>query len=209
MPNNPTTNSNAGDMEGKRSSGDNIFVSKHEAADITFNDVSKVEATPETYAAIMARHKPNPLGPGYLRLYGLAAVVFLCSTMNGFDASLMASINALPNFTSYFGLPREGNASTGIIFAIFQVGLICGAFFVWMADWYGRKKQMFFGCLGVCAGSVINALSRNIPMLIGSRFVIAFFVTWAHTAAPLYLVEASPAAYRATIAGLYNTFYFV
>lgn len=33
----------------------------------------------------------------------------------------MASINALPSYTSYFNLPREGNASTGIIFSIFQV----------------------------------------------------------------------------------------
>jgi hypothetical protein len=32
----------------------------------------------------------------------------------------MGSINALPNYTSYFGLPENGNASTGIVFAIFQ-----------------------------------------------------------------------------------------
>lgn len=41
--------------------------------------------------------------------------------MPGFDSSLMGSINALPNYTEYFGLPEGGNASTGIIFAIFQV----------------------------------------------------------------------------------------
>jgi hypothetical protein len=33
----------------------------------------------------------------------------------------MGSINALPNYTEYFDLPRGGNASTGIIFSIFQV----------------------------------------------------------------------------------------
>lgn len=36
-----------------------------------------------TYATIMATHKPNPRGPGYIKLYLLSAVVFLCSTMNG------------------------------------------------------------------------------------------------------------------------------
>lgn len=41
----------------------------------------------------------------------------------GFDSSLMGSINALPNYAEYFGLPEHGNASTGIVFAIFQVGL--------------------------------------------------------------------------------------
>jgi hypothetical protein len=32
----------------------------------------------------------------------------------------MGSINALPSYTSYFELPEEGNASTGIVFSIFQ-----------------------------------------------------------------------------------------
>lgn len=46
-------------------------------------------------------------------------------------------------------------------------------------------------------------------MFIGSRFVMAFFVSWATVAAPLYLVETAPAHYRGSIAGLYNTFYHV
>jgi MFS family permease len=90
-----------------------------------------------------------------------------------------------------------------------QIGLMCGALFVWMADWYGRKKHMFFGCIGICAGTVINALSTSVPMFIGSRFVMSFFVAWATIAAPIYLVEIAPAAYRGTVAGLYNTFYYV
>ena len=86
---------------------------------------------------------------------------------------------------------------------------MCGAFFIWMADWYGRKYHMFFGLLGICVGTIINALSTNLGMFIGSRFIIAFFVTFAHAAAPLYLVELAPAHYRGTLAGLYNTFYYV
>jgi MFS family permease len=45
--------------------------------------------------------------------------------------------------------------------------------------------------------------------LIAGRFFLSFFATCAHTAAPLYLVEITPAAYRGTLAGLYNTFYNV
>jgi hypothetical protein len=33
--------------------------------------------------AVMASNKPNPWGPGYKKLYCLAALIFLCSTMNG------------------------------------------------------------------------------------------------------------------------------
>ncbi|KAI1106523.1 general substrate transporter [Jackrogersella minutella] len=176
---------------------------------IALNDVDGLEPSPETYAAIMATHKPNPRGPGYIKLYLLAGMIFLCSTMNGFDSSLMGSINALPNYTDYFGLSPDGNASTGIVFAIFQVGQMCGALFIWMTDWYGRTWHIFLGCLGVCVGTIITALSTNLTMFIGGRFLLSFFATCAHTAAPLYLVEISPAAYRGTIAGAYNTFYNV
>lgn len=50
---------------------------------ITLDDVDGIEPSPETYAAIMATQKPNPLGPGYIKLYLLAGMIFLCSTMNG------------------------------------------------------------------------------------------------------------------------------
>lgn len=140
----------------------------------------------------------------------------------------MGSINALPNYTAYFNLPENGNASTGIVFAIFQVrgenlnlmplrtvlivlqvGQMSGALFIWMTDWYGRTWHIFFGCLGVCIGTVVTSLSTSLPMFIAGRFLLSFFATCAHTAAPLYLVELAPAAYRGTIAGMYNTFYNV
>lgn len=42
--------------------------------------------------------------------------------MIGFDASLLGSINALPNYVAYYNLPTKGATSTGIVFAIYQVG---------------------------------------------------------------------------------------
>jgi hypothetical protein len=42
-----------------------------------------LEPSLETYAVIMATNKPDPRGPGYIKLYLLAGTIFLCSTMNG------------------------------------------------------------------------------------------------------------------------------
>ncbi|KAI1325020.1 general substrate transporter [Xylariaceae sp. FL0255] len=168
-----------------------------------------VSADAETYAAIMASDKPNPLGPGYIKMYMLTVVIFLCSTMSGFDSSLMSSINALPNYTEYFGLPSSGSAATGIVFAIYQIGQIAAAFFVFPMDWYGRIWHIFLGSLGVILGTIITATATTLPTFIGGRFLLSFFATFTITAAPLYLVEIAPAAYRGTIAGLYNTFYYV
>lgn len=86
---------------------------------------------------------------------------------------------------------------------------MCGALFIWMADWYGRTWHIFFGCLGVCVGTIVTAFASNLPTFIAGRFILSFFATCAHTAAPLYLVELAPPAYRGTIAGMYNTFYNV
>jgi uncharacterized membrane protein len=146
-------------------------------------EVENMEDSMETYASIMATQKPNPRGPGYIKLYILSAVVFLCSTMNGFDSSLMGSINALPKYIEFFGLPENGNAGTGIVFAIFQVGQMCGALFIWMTDWYGRTWHIFLGCLGVCIGTIITALASNLPTFIAGRFLLSFFATCAHTGA--------------------------
>ncbi|KFZ11429.1 hypothetical protein V502_07549 [Pseudogymnoascus sp. VKM F-4520 (FW-2644)] len=88
------------------------------------------------YAFIMKHHRPNPWGLGYLRLYLFCSLIFLCSTMNGFDSSLMGSINAVPNYIKYYGLPDKGTASTGIVFAIFQGSILV------TSSVYGAHKHL-------------------------------------------------------------------
>lgn len=111
---------------------------------------------------------------------------------SGFDGSLMGSINALPNYTKYYNLPTTGTASTGIIFAIFQVGQMCAALFVWMADWLGRRWLIFIGTAGVIVGTVVTATATTLPTFIGGRFLLSFFAQLACSASPLYLVEVAP-----------------
>ncbi|KAI6828054.1 general substrate transporter [Hortaea werneckii] len=129
--------------------------------------------------------------------------------MNGYDGSLMGSINAVPSYTAYYGLPPEGNSSTGIVFAIYQFGQMAGALFSWVMDWRGRRWPIFVGCTGVCVGAVVTAVAPTIPALIGGRFLLSFFSTFALVAAPTYLIEISPPQYRGTLAGLYNTLYYL
>lgn len=80
---------------------------------------------------------------------------------------------------------------------------------MWLIDWYGRIWHIFFGCLGVVIGTVVTGTATNLSTFIGGRFLLSFFATLTTTAAPLYLVEMSPASARATIAGTFNTFYYV
>lgn len=120
----------------------------------------------------------------------------------------MSSINALPNYVEYYDLPAKGAASTGIVFAIWQVGQMVGSLFTWISDWRGRKFMILFGVLGVIVGTVITATAPTLGAFIGGRFILSFFATLAHLGAVIYLVEMAPTRYRGTVAGLYNTFYY-
>ena len=162
-----------------------------------------------TLAKVLQENKPNPRGKGYLRLYAICGLIYLCSTMNGYDGSLMGSINAMQSYIDYYNLPPEGNSGTGIVFAIFQIGQMVGALFIWACDWQGRRWPMFIGCLGVCVGAVITATAPTLSGFIGGRFLLSFFSTIAATAAPLYLIELAPPQYRGTVAGMYNTLYYL
>lgn len=121
----------------------------------------------------------------------------------------MGSINAVPSYTAYYNLPAEGNSGTGIVFAIFQVGQMTGALFSWVSDWHGRRWPIFIGCFGTCIGAVITSIAPTIPAFIGGRFLLSFFSTIATAAAPMYLIEIAPPHQRGTIAGMYNTLYYL
>lgn len=43
----------------------------------------EMEAVNASFATIMANHRPNPWGKGYITLYMLASICFLNSTMSG------------------------------------------------------------------------------------------------------------------------------
>lgn len=63
------------------------------------------------------------------QLYWCIAVATLNSCINGYDGSLMGSINQYPQYRSYFGFdPTGGTPSTGIVYAIYTIGNIVGSF---------------------------------------------------------------------------------
>ena len=193
--------------------GQHIEVGDTQVSDLTASGFEKketkeIKARNAEFAAAIGENKPNPWGKGYISLYCYCLVLYLCSTMNGYDGSLMGSINSIPRYLHYYNLPLNGSSATGIIFAIFQVGQMAGAFFVWIADWRGRKMPIIIGCAGVMVATVVTSVAKDIPTFIGGRFLLSFFCTWATTSAPMLVIELAPPQYRATVSGLYNTLWY-
>lgn len=88
-------------------------------------------------------------------------ITALANQLSGFDGSIMGSINAIPEFQSYYGLSEKGASATGLVFSIFMIGQMTGALFTWTCDWGGRRMCMFGGCLGVCVGTVVTSVATN------------------------------------------------
>jgi MFS family permease len=137
-------------------------------------------------------------------------VMMLITTPSpGYDGSLMASINVIPEYQDYYNLGSSGATSTGVVFSIYQIGQMTGALFTWMADWRGRRFTICLGCAGVVFSAIFIANAPTIGAFIAARFLVSFFATIAMTSAPLLLVEIAPPTLRGTIAGGYNTLYYL
>ncbi|CBX97150.1 hypothetical protein IAQ61_007913 [Plenodomus lingam] len=160
-------------------------------------------------AAALEAQKPKLFSKSMIQLYGIMGVGYLVSTMNGFDSSLMGAINAMKSYQNSFGLSGEGS-SAGIIFIIYNLGQIaafpvCGFF----ADGYGRRICIFVGCLVVIIGTAVQASANTTGQFIGGRFLLGFGASVASAAGPAYTVELAHPAYRGTMAGMYNNFWWV
>jgi MFS family permease len=121
----------------------------------------------------------------------------------------MGSINVIPDYQKYYGLEEGGTSTTGLVFSIWNIGQIAGALFTWLCDWRGRKRTLLVSAFGVVCSAVFTALAPTLPAFIGARFLISFFSTITCLAAPVLLVEIAPPLHRATVAGVYNTLYYM
>ncbi|KAH8195984.1 hypothetical protein TruAng_009850 [Truncatella angustata] len=176
-------------------------------------EVRQVQAASVALAAAVAEQKPKLWSKNMRQLYAIMGIGYrmfqFVSTMNGFDSSLMGSINAMKPYQETFDLTGAGS-STGIIFIIYNLGQIasfpfCGLF----ADGLGRRWCIFIGCVIVLIGTAIQGSAHHMGQFIGGRFILGFGASIASAAGPAYTVELAHPAYRGTMAGMYNNFWWV
>jgi MFS family permease len=76
----------------------------------------------------------------------MVLVVCMCSGDSGFDGTVMSSVNSMPRYLEFFGLPAGGNSKTGIVFGAYTVGQVLAFLVVsWLPDKLGRRYGMFIG----------------------------------------------------------------
>ncbi|KAL2871588.1 putative MFS lactose permease [Aspergillus lucknowensis] len=156
------------------------------------------------------RAKPRLLSKSMLKLYWCIAVACLNSCINGYDGSLMGSINSYRQYREYFGFdPDEGTPTTGVVYAIYTIGNIVGSFFAGpFTDFRGRRVGMAIGALWIIVGTIVQATCHNLGGFMAGRFLLGFGVATSATAGPAYVSEIAHPAYRGAMTGLYNVLWF-
>ncbi|GAM36615.1 hypothetical protein TCE0_018r05833 [Talaromyces pinophilus] len=143
------------------------------------------------------------------RLYGCLLIGYLCACTNGFDGSVMGGINAMTSYQDYFHMV-SASSSTGIIFAIYNIGTACAVLFVGpVNDHWGRRAGMWTGAAIVIIGTFLTARAKDHGMFIAGRFVLGFGVCFLNVSGPVYVGEMAHPVWRGPLSGLYNCFWYI
>ncbi|KAK2800448.1 hypothetical protein FQN50_008122 [Emmonsiellopsis sp. PD_5] len=161
-------------------------------------------------ANVLAKQKSSLWSKRMFKLYYCLSIATLCSCINGYDTSLMGSINSYPQYRKYFGFDlTKGTPTTGIVYAIYTIGNLLGSFAAGPAsDFKGRRVGMFIGSMIILVGAAVQATCINLAGFMIGRFVLGFGVAILATAGPAYVSEMAHPAYRGAMTAIYNTFWY-
>ncbi|KAK5995400.1 Lactose permease [Cladobotryum mycophilum] len=177
-------------------------------------DRSDSNEQPSVIEAIQISHlaeeaKPKLWTRRMFRLYSILLLGYLCIVLQGYDGSLMGAINAMPQYQRAFGL-REAGSSTGLVFAIFNIGSLCALPFAGpLNDMSGRRWGIFVGCIFVIVGTCIQAPAISRGMFLGGRFVCGVGQGFINVSAPTFVTEMAHPHWRGPLSGLMQTNFFV
>ena len=144
-----------------------------------------------------------------IQLYIICSFMFLGSTMNGFDGSLMGNMLALDSFQKQFDATIVG-VQTAFISSMYNIGSVCALPFIGpLTDTWGRRVGITIGCASIIMGTIIQGTSTALPQYLAGRFFLGFGGCIANVACPSYVVEFAHPLYRGVITGLYNCCYYL
>lgn len=142
---------------------------------------------------------PQAFNRPSLVLHLCCLVGFFCSTVNGYDGSLLNGLLINDDFKAFFHGSEDG-LWAGIVTSIYQIGSVVALPFVGPAiDKYGRKGGMLIGAAIIIVGTIVNATTywtASIGQFEAGRFILGFGVSIMQTAGPMYVVETTHPAYR-------------
>lgn len=196
-----------------------MAISKDETAPITNHDEGPRRVDPVDTAMhqtgvaaleVIKRLEPiSTTSKRMIQLYIICGLMFLGSTMNGFDGSLMGNMLALPSFQNQFGASIVG-VQTAFISSMYNIGSVCALPFIGpLTDTWGRLWGIAIGCALIVMGTILQGTSTGLDQYLAGRFFLGFGGCVANVACPSFVVEFAHPVYRGVITGLYNCCYYL
>ncbi|KAJ5290002.1 transcriptional regulator family: Fungal Specific TF [Penicillium atrosanguineum] len=147
--------------------------------------------------------------PGLRKLYIMMPILFLGSSTNGYDGSLLNGLQTMTPWQEYFGNPS--GSTLGLFTAIQNIGGVCALFFSsYVADLCGRKRGVAIGLVVLFVGTIIQVVpSVNSGMFLAGRFLVGLGSNVSQGSAPLLITELAHPQHRGKLTTMYNTLWYV
>ncbi|KAJ5109088.1 hypothetical protein N7456_005763 [Penicillium angulare] len=147
--------------------------------------------------------------PGLRSLYIMMPILFLGSSTNGYDGSLLNGLQTMTPWQEYFGNPS--GSTLGLFTAIQNIGGVCSLFFAsYLADYFGRKRGVAIGLMVLFVGTIIQVVpSVNSGMFLAGRFLVGLGSNVSQASAPLLITELAHPQHRGKLTTMYNTLWYV
>lgn len=123
----------------------------------------------------------------------------------GFDLASMTGVLGTVAYTDYFGV--VGGTGQGAITCAMPIGSLFGALgSSFLADKYSRRTAIQASCVIWIVGSVLQAASTNIALLVVGRVIGGVAVGITSSVVPIYQSEIAPKEIRGRVVSLQQVY---
>lgn len=134
--------------------------------------------------------------------------LFLLSSGNGYDGTMLNGVLALPPWQSFMEHPS--GAWLGFVSGTQNLGgILFYPIVAWMANHYGRKPTIFVGYIFLCLGVGLQTGAINPSVFAASRVVVGIAGAFFGGCAPLLMTETAYPTHRGVLTSLYMCGWYV
>ena len=159
-------------------------------------------------AVLPATQTPWYKRPGLVYLNFCLFSLFLLSSSNGYDGSMMNGLQALPQWQEFIRHPT--GAWLGFVNAAQNLGsIILFSFVAWCSNRHRRKKTIALAYFWLCLGAGIQTGSSTAGQFVAGRVIVGMATSHFGGSVPVLMTEIAYPTHRGIITALFMCGWYV